>query len=173
MPSAEDMPRTGEGHRSELTERLIWGVPGQPEPLSEENRMTRRIPVPLALIAAAAGLFALAPASAADEGPPPDTSYLLLVAEPVDAPNRADLASLTCDPAGGTHPHAASACRTLTAAKGRFEDVAQNRGACPMVSAPVRVRAYGHWHGRAVHYQSRTYGNRCEADLATGGVFGY
>ncbi|AXI76408.1 SSI family serine proteinase inhibitor [Peterkaempfera bronchialis] len=80
---------------------------------------------------------------------------------------------LECDPDGGSHPHPATACAALRAARGDLSAVRATRGVmCPMIYAPVTGEARGDWGGRTVRF-TRTYGNRCSAAGESGGVFGF
>ncbi|MGW0941227.1 SSI family serine proteinase inhibitor [Streptomyces sp. NPDC002623] len=77
---------------------------------------------------------------------------------------------LMCDPPQG-HSRAAEACDVLARADG---DVGALTGdgsrICPLLYAPVTVKAQGQWNGRPVDYQ-RTFGNDCEREALTGAVF--
>jgi hypothetical protein len=58
--------------------------------------------------------------------------------------------TLTCDPAGGTHPHAAQACAALTALKDPFAPIRKGLE-CPMILASSRrVTFAGTWFGAKV-----------------------
>jgi hypothetical protein len=79
---------------------------------------------------------------------------------------------LTCDPAGGNHPDAQTACMQLEQVDG---DIATMPGTeahifCPMIFQPITVTATGLWRGRLVHFQDR-YTNGCERDNKTGNLF--
>jgi hypothetical protein len=69
--------------------------------------------------------------------------------------------TLTCDPAGGTHPSPQAACQTLAQAKSPFTPVP--RGVmCPMIaSGPQTATITGTWQGKHV---SATYSrdNGCQ-----------
>jgi hypothetical protein len=59
--------------------------------------------------------------------------------------------TLRCDPAGGTHPHAATACRALLALKNPFALPKAHR-MCPMILASdKRVVFTGTYFGAKVH----------------------
>jgi hypothetical protein len=59
--------------------------------------------------------------------------------------------TLTCDPAGGTHPHAAQACAALTALKNPFAPIRTGQE-CPMILASSRrVTFVGTWFGAKVN----------------------
>lgn len=85
---------------------------------------------------------------------------------------RVSAASLTCDPTGGTHPKAAEACATLTAAHGDISRIKPRLQRCTMIYAPVDVAAFGTWHGEPVTFHA-TFPNRCSADAQTASVFGF
>ncbi|WP_328433801.1 SSI family serine proteinase inhibitor [Streptomyces sp. NBC_00425] len=77
---------------------------------------------------------------------------------------------LLCDPPQG-HARAAEACDALARSGGDVEAVPRDTGrVCPLVYAPVTVRAQGRWNGRPVDY-SHTYSNDCEREALTGPVF--
>jgi hypothetical protein len=77
---------------------------------------------------------------------------------------------LTCDPARGNHPAANRACTALAAAGGDPAAIGDREGVCPMMYAPVTVRATGRWRGKAVRYRE-TFGNACVMDLGTDALF--
>jgi hypothetical protein len=59
--------------------------------------------------------------------------------------------TLRCDPAGGTHPHAATACRALLALKDPFA-LPKAHHMCPMiVASDKRVVFTGTYFGAKVH----------------------
>ncbi|MDR6979990.1 hypothetical protein J2X68_006728 [Streptomyces sp. 3330] len=77
---------------------------------------------------------------------------------------------LLCDPPQG-HSRAAEACDVLTRADGDVDALAADGSRiCPLMYAPVTVRAQGQWNGRPVDYE-RTFGNDCEREALTGAVF--
>ncbi|GHF61386.1 hypothetical protein FHX82_002774 [Amycolatopsis bartoniae] len=80
--------------------------------------------------------------------------------------------TLECGPAGGSHPHADRACRTLDSVDGDFGRLPKEEILCPMIYAPVTATATGHWHGRPVVF-SRGYQNRCAANAGTASVFDF
>ncbi|MBB3665426.1 MULTISPECIES: SSI family serine proteinase inhibitor [Prauserella salsuginis group] len=84
------------------------------------------------------------------------------------------ITQLLCDPAGGSHPASAQACAALDDAGGEPAALEAVRPgtACPMIHAPVRASAHGHWRGEPVHFTT-TYNNACLADVESGGVFGF
>ncbi|TQJ56439.1 subtilase-type protease inhibitor [Streptomyces sp. NBC_00080] len=77
---------------------------------------------------------------------------------------------LLCDPPQG-HSRAAEACDVLARADGDVDALAADGSRiCPLMYAPVTVRAQGQWNGRPVDYE-RTFGNDCEREALTGAVF--
>ncbi|HEU5474795.1 MAG TPA: SSI family serine proteinase inhibitor [Actinophytocola sp.] len=77
---------------------------------------------------------------------------------------------LTCDPAGGTHPDPVTACAKLAAVDGDLDRLTPLNLACPLIFAPVTVRAVGDWQGAPVEFEE-TYENDCVARDRSGGVF--
>jgi hypothetical protein len=77
---------------------------------------------------------------------------------------------LSCEPTRGGHPRSSDACAALINADGDPAAIADHEGICPMVYAPVTVRATGRWHGRAVRYQE-TFSNDCVMRLGTDALF--
>jgi hypothetical protein len=91
----------------------------------------------------------------------------------VDASQRANVVTLTCNPDGGTHPHPARACSSLRDAGGDFKRLPpDSTTACTFVYQPVQAYATGHWRGRPVAF-THTYGNRCSAGVESGHVFDF
>ena len=78
-------------------------------------------------------------------------------------------ASLTCNPAGGSHPHPEAACTQLTKADGHIEAIPEKQGICTKIFKPVILSASGTWDGEERKFQ-REFSNQCVAVLATGGV---
>ena len=61
--------------------------------------------------------------------------------------------TLSCDPSGGTHPHADAACKTLMGLKNPFKKPAAGTN-CPMIIANApRIVLNGTWFG---HHVSKT-----------------
>jgi hypothetical protein len=113
----------------------------------------------------AAALIA-APAMAAQ---PADSAEFVLTLSTADDPDRT--ATLLCDPNGGDHPDADTACGELAQVDGVFDDLNVTQdGVCSMEYDPVRVTATGHWDGTPVAFD-RTYGNQCDLAVTTGSVF--
>ncbi|MCI2416711.1 SSI family serine proteinase inhibitor [Saccharopolyspora sp. K220] len=81
-------------------------------------------------------------------------------------------ALLTCEPAGGSHPHASAACQTLDTVHGDLNLLSEGHSMCPLVYKPVKLAAKGSWQGRPVTFE-KTYSNDCVAEAATGKVFAF
>ena len=59
--------------------------------------------------------------------------------------------TLQCQPAGGTHPDPASACRVLTQAKDPFAPIPKGI-MCPMIVAGTKVATVrGTWYGKPIN----------------------
>jgi hypothetical protein len=81
------------------------------------------------------------------------------------------VATLECDPVGGTHPHGDIACAALDRVGGNFADLEDLQGIyCTAQYQPVTVRVIGTWKHCAVEFQ-HTYPNACVAHIESGGVF--
>ncbi len=74
--------------------------------------------------------------------------------------------TLTCAVGDGGH------CRDLSKAGGDIGRIPDRGGICSMIYAPVTVTATGAWEGRPIAF-SHTYGNRCVAKGAVGGLFDF
>ncbi|MER7457663.1 SSI family serine proteinase inhibitor [Micromonospora sp. NPDC126480] len=129
-----------------------------------------------ALIAAAVlGTAALAVAATPAHAAPAEratTSVLLLSVVPhtTGAPRAA---ALRCEPTGGTHPRAASACQDVATVDGNLAALSDvDPGFCTLEYAPVTVRAIGLWRDRPVSY-TETFGNRCALLRETGALFAF
>ena len=79
---------------------------------------------------------------------------------------------LTCDPDGGNHPDAQTACMQLSQVDGDIAHLpaSQVHIFCPMIFQPITVSATGLWRGRTVLFQDK-YTNGCERDNKTGNLF--
>ncbi|GAA4015595.1 protease inhibitor [Allokutzneria multivorans] len=82
------------------------------------------------------------------------------------------VALLSCNPASGTHPKAADACRDLQLAQGDFARLNPigRRAACTMEYDPFEVTATGTWRGKPVTHKA-TYSNGCVMAASTGAVY--
>lgn len=99
----------------------------------------------------------------------PGTSLTLTVSVPDGS---GEVVELECDPPGGSHPNATSACAELHRAQGELDALAaqQEATSCTMEYRPVVAQAHGTWHGDPVHW-THEYGNDCTLRTATGSVF--
>ncbi|WP_329221942.1 subtilase-type protease inhibitor [Streptomyces sp. NBC_01485] len=125
-----------------------------------------------ALPAAAALLLAVgaAPALAASDDALPGNWLQLTVTRGDTRSGDTRGTLLLCDPPQG-HSRAAEACDVLARAGGDVNAVpGDGSRICPLVYAPVTVRAEGWWNGRLVDYR-HTFGNDCEREALTGAVF--
>lgn len=79
---------------------------------------------------------------------------------------------LTCDPDGGSHPDAQTACMQLSQVDGDIAHLPPTQAHifCPMIFQPITVTATGVWRGQPVRFQDR-YTNSCERDNKTGLLF--
>ncbi|MBE9375803.1 hypothetical protein IQ251_15235 [Saccharopolyspora sp. HNM0983] len=84
----------------------------------------------------------------------------------------ASVTTLNCEPSGGTHPAADTACDALITADGDFAALPVEPRACTLQYDPVTVHASGTWHGEPIHFQ-QDYPNRCAAASESGGVFDF
>lgn len=98
----------------------------------------------------------------------PATNRLTLTVTAADG--TASKVTLTCRPAGGTHPAAAKACAAVARVKGDLTKLPVREGICTMQYDPVKATANGRWAGRVVRYD-REFGNGCQLTLGTSGVF--
>lgn len=117
------------------------------------------------------------PAAVADPAPaeraaPKPLTILHLTTDGGPAKAGYRTATLTCDPAGGTHSSPHAACRRLASAEGRFESLGagEKNAMCPLIYKPITVRASGTWKNRSVNFK-QTYSNRCVLESYTGPVF--
>lgn len=97
------------------------------------------------------------------------TAITLTVATPE---GDSETVELECDPPGGTHPNARSACVELHRAHGDFDALAdlQEPTSCTLEYRPVIAQADGTWHGDPVEW-THEFGNSCALRSATGTVF--
>ncbi|HEU4866128.1 MAG TPA: SSI family serine proteinase inhibitor [Actinomycetota bacterium] len=77
--------------------------------------------------------------------------------------------TLTCGPAGGSHPHAEKACAQLAEADGEVGKVPAEDRICTKEFKPVVLVAEGTWKGEARSFKQE-FGNLCTGIGATGGV---
>lgn len=117
------------------------------------------------LVVASAGLLLVSPAAHALHAPG-SALHLSVAGRGQDSPTEA---TLTCAPAGGSHPRAAAACEAIRQAHGRFGDLPAAEGPCTLEYRPTVGEVTGHWLGEPVRFR-RTYDNPCLAARESGGV---
>jgi len=123
------------------------------------------------LLAAALLVTGAAPAQAAAEAALPISgNYLYLTVTPGDARSSGTRGTLLLCDLPQRHRHAADACAELTRVNGDIAALPAKDVFCPMVYAPVSVRAHGRWGGRQVEY-AQTFANGCVMAARTGSVF--
>lgn len=86
-------------------------------------------------------------------------------------PDGEELASctLTCGPAGGSHPHAEKVCAQLSEVDGEVGKIPAEDRICTKEFRPVVLVAEGTWKGEARSFKQE-YGNLCTGVGATGGI---
>ncbi|MGP4025025.1 SSI family serine proteinase inhibitor [Actinomadura sp. 3N407] len=85
-----------------------------------------------------------------------------------------DYSTLTCEPAGGTHPTPEIACAELAKANGDVSRVPWRQGwACLQVWDPVDATATGYWRGMPIRPYSETITNDGCARIAHGHVLDF
>ncbi|RKS74429.1 subtilisin inhibitor-like [Actinomadura pelletieri DSM 43383] len=95
------------------------------------------------------GVAATAPAVAAST-PPTSLTEIELTVTPQKG-GKPRTATLTCEPAGGTHANAEVACAELAMVNGRIKDVPWRKGRlCLQYWEPVDATATGYWRGRPI-----------------------
>jgi hypothetical protein len=100
------------------------------------------------MCAAAATACGSKAASAISPSAPPKVSLDIKI---TGGSGRAEHWTLRCDPAGGTHPDPAAACRVLLGAKDPFAPVPRGL-MCPMILASTRVaRVTGTYFGQQIN----------------------
>lgn len=132
----------------------------------------QRVAALFALTVLATGaLTAATTPRAAHAAPDRPISVLLLTVLPhVHGEPRA--AALRCDPAGGTHPAATTACQAVAAVDGDLGAMTPEPGPCTLEYAPVTARALGFWQDQPVSWV-KTFGNRCALLRETGSLFAF
>ncbi|WUH96285.1 subtilase-type protease inhibitor [Spirillospora sp. NBC_00431] len=131
-------------------------------------RVTLRMILGTSLVA---GGVAVAVPAAADASPASRTEINLEVVP--QERGRPRYATLTCEPAGGTHKNAAKACAELALAGGDIAKVPPQQGGCLQVWIPVDAAAAGDWRGVPIKPFSRTITNDGCARIAHGHVFDF
>ncbi len=122
------------------------------------------------MAAGAALVVSLLPAgSALAEESPKTTKLSLSIKE--EGSNRI-VATLHCNPPGGSHPNRVDACAEIKSAGGELDKLPgrQTFAACAKIYLPILAKANGLAEGKNVDYRRR-FPNRCEMGVATGSVF--
>jgi hypothetical protein len=114
----------------------------------------------------------LAPGAPAAAAPSPAGTLMLAVFPAGQSSGPLRLATLECDPDGGSHAAAGSACDDLHAVDGDLAAIADNGGICTREYRPVTAIATGTWQGDPVAYRA-TFPNNCVLLDATGEVFDF
>lgn len=105
-------------------------------------------------MSAALALGATAPALA----DPMPRANLKIVIAPQGAPTQS--VTLTCGPAGGTHPTPRAACRVLRQVHGDPSKLTSDGAVCTKEYQPHTVAVIGRWHGRRIAYLTM-FNNAC------------
>lgn len=114
--------------------------------------------------AAVAGLLLTANPAVAATVP----TKVTISVKPTGGPVRT--ATLTCDPAGGTHKAAAAACEALAAAGGDPAAIVPADVMCTMEYSPVKVKMAGRYNRKPVSFK-RSYSNSCRLHAEAGALF--
>ncbi|WP_329619132.1 SSI family serine proteinase inhibitor [Streptomyces sp. NBC_01255] len=144
-------------------------VTGHPSPrCSAVNKMVTALAATLLAVG-------LAPTATAVAPPPTEDTRLHLTAARTQGETEA-IGNVWLDcPASDrpAHPHRKEACAALDAAAGDLDRLNTEPDAtCTAEYAPVTLTARGTYKGRTVDW-TKTYGNNCEATVATGAVFSF
>lgn len=118
-----------------------------------------------------AGVAAAESTDAAPITAGPSNLLLSVNGQQISSSSRQD-ALLTCNPSGGTHPHAAEACDDLATAQGDFSKLPKRELLCPMIYAPVTAKASGTYAGKHINFRQE-FPNRCLLARNTGQVFAF
>ncbi|MET8154070.1 SSI family serine proteinase inhibitor [Actinoplanes sp. NPDC049668] len=113
-----------------------------------------------------------APAAAAPAAPAPSSRLVLAVFPAGQETGPMRLATLQCDPDGGSHAAAGSACDDLHKVNGDLTALADDDAICTREYRPVTAIARGTWQGDPVAY-TESFPNHCVLLSATGEVFNF
>lgn len=135
------------------------------------KHFTRAKAVQGGLLAAAALLVAgAAPAQAMAQQARPGNWLYFTVTQGDSRSGSTHSRLLLCSLPRQAHPRSADACAELEAVGGDVKAIQPRDVMCPMVYAPVTVKARGQWNGRPVSY-TQTFSSACEMEAQTGAVF--
>lgn len=111
------------------------------------------------------------PLAAKPAAAPPFASLTLTVTADEVTRHAAAPVTLTCGPAGGTHPSPATACAALAKTNGAVFRLPPRQGVlCTADYRPVTASVTGYWGKRKIA-DKRTFGNACQLGIAAGAVF--
>jgi hypothetical protein len=138
-------------------------------PYLEVTMRMIRVLVAAVLVVAAGTVAAATPATAAAE--PGGVLGIMITPLPSGMPSTPRVATLTCDPTGGTHPRAAEACKDIAEAKGDIAAVPPYpRTGCLPVWQPVTVTVRGTWGGQVIDFTDDAGSVSCAA-ISHGAIF--
>jgi hypothetical protein len=122
------------------------------------------------VLAVAAGTAAAAtPATAAAE--PVGVLGIMITPLPGGTPSAPRVATLICEPNGGTHPRADEACKDIAEAKGDIAAVPPYpRVGCLPVWQPVTITVRGTWGDKVIDYSAQQGSVSC-ASISHGSIF--
>ncbi|MGP4015486.1 SSI family serine proteinase inhibitor [Saccharopolyspora sp. 5N708] len=119
-------------------------------------------------MAFAAAVLVPGGASAASDNAEPSTITLT-----VTELRNSRTVTLNCDPAGGNHPRATTACDELRGVDGDAQRLELNKSKiCTKESRQVRASGAGAWRGQQVNFEVSA-ANPCELKARTGSVFDF
>lgn len=79
---------------------------------------------------------------------------------------------LNCEPAGGLHKNAETACRQLAPVEGDFRRLDAADVMCTMELNPTKATLRGKWRNKRIDFQ-QVFSNPCELRARTGKVFDF
>lgn len=79
---------------------------------------------------------------------------------------------LNCEPAGGPHKNAKTACDDLAPVQGDFTQIKEADAMCTMELNPTKAKLYGKWRGKIVDFEE-TFSNPCVMRVSTNKVFDF
>ncbi|MFI5845793.1 SSI family serine proteinase inhibitor [Catenuloplanes sp. NPDC051500] len=120
---------------------------------------------------AAPPAYVAAPVPLAAAPAPASYASLTLTVRAEGVAGRVAPVTLTCGPAGGTHPSPAAACAALAKTNGSAFRLPPRQGVlCTADYRPVIATVTGRWGKRTIA-DKRTFGNACTLSVAAGVVF--
>ncbi|MGW6932764.1 SSI family serine proteinase inhibitor [Lentzea sp. NPDC054927] len=79
---------------------------------------------------------------------------------------------LNCEPAGGPHKNAKTACEALAPVQGDFTKLETGDAMCTMELNPTKAKLHGTWQGKKVDFEE-TFANPCVMRVNTDKVFDF